>query len=179
MYWKIAVGAILLVTIVAGLVVFRRVALDGWPFVERVTKLSLPPGTKRLAEYDNAEWFVVCVARIPPDLVGNFSREHGFVASGNTGFLSMSALGLPEPYRHLPSGDRVQMASGQTEYQSWEAILDRDSGLLWVHVSYPDPGGFNPGTGPNLPNKSLQPTATAVTPPAAQEIVPTVAVAEH
>jgi hypothetical protein len=30
-----------------------------------------------------------------------------------------------------------------------------------------------------LPNKSLQPTATAVTPPAAQEIVPAVAVAEH
>jgi hypothetical protein len=29
------------------------------------------------------------------------------------------------------------------------------------------------------PNKSLQPTATAVTPPAAQEIVPAVAVAEH
>jgi hypothetical protein len=28
-------------------------------------------------------------------------------------------------------------------------------------------------------NKSLQPTATAVTPPAAQEIVPAVAVAEH
>jgi hypothetical protein len=32
---------------------------------------------------------------------------------------------------------------------------------------------------PSRPNKSLQPTATAVTPPAAQEIVPTVAVAEH
>ena len=31
----------------------------------------------------------------------------------------------------------------------------------------------------NRPNKSLQPTATAVTPPAAQEIVPAVAVAEH
>jgi hypothetical protein len=31
----------------------------------------------------------------------------------------------------------------------------------------------------NWPNKSLQPTATAVTPPAAQEIVPAVAVAEH
>jgi hypothetical protein len=28
-------------------------------------------------------------------------------------------------------------------------------------------------------NKSLQPTATAVMPPAAQEIVPAVAVAEH
>jgi hypothetical protein len=32
---------------------------------------------------------------------------------------------------------------------------------------------------PNRANKSLQPTATAVTPPAAQEIVPAVAVAEH
>jgi hypothetical protein len=32
---------------------------------------------------------------------------------------------------------------------------------------------------PSRPNKSLQPTATAVTPPAAQEIVPAVAVAEH
>jgi hypothetical protein len=32
---------------------------------------------------------------------------------------------------------------------------------------------------PSLPNKSLQPTATPVTPPAAQEIVPGVAVAEH
>jgi hypothetical protein len=31
----------------------------------------------------------------------------------------------------------------------------------------------------DLPNKSLQPTATAVTPPAAQEIMPAVAVAEH
>jgi hypothetical protein len=31
----------------------------------------------------------------------------------------------------------------------------------------------------NRANKSLQPTATAVTPPAAQEIVPAVAVAEH
>jgi hypothetical protein len=29
------------------------------------------------------------------------------------------------------------------------------------------------------PNKSLQPTPTAVTPPAAQEIVPAVDVAEH
>jgi hypothetical protein len=32
---------------------------------------------------------------------------------------------------------------------------------------------------PTLPNKSLQPTSTAVTPPAAQEIVPAVDVAEH
>jgi hypothetical protein len=32
---------------------------------------------------------------------------------------------------------------------------------------------------PNPPNKSLQPTPTAVTPPAAQEIVPAVGVAEH
>jgi hypothetical protein len=32
---------------------------------------------------------------------------------------------------------------------------------------------------PNLPNKSLQPTPTAVTPPAAQEIVPAAGVAEH
>jgi hypothetical protein len=31
----------------------------------------------------------------------------------------------------------------------------------------------------NWPNKSLQPTATAVMPPAAQEIMPAVAVAEH
>jgi hypothetical protein len=31
----------------------------------------------------------------------------------------------------------------------------------------------------HAPNKSLQPTATAVTPPAAQEIAPAVAVAEH
>jgi hypothetical protein len=31
----------------------------------------------------------------------------------------------------------------------------------------------------NRPNKSLQPTPTAVTPPAAQEIVPAVGVAEH
>jgi hypothetical protein len=29
------------------------------------------------------------------------------------------------------------------------------------------------------PNKSLQPTATAVMPPAAQEIMPAVAVADH
>jgi uncharacterized protein affecting Mg2+/Co2+ transport len=32
---------------------------------------------------------------------------------------------------------------------------------------------------PSRPNKSLQPTATAVMPPAAQEITPAVAVAEH
>ena len=32
---------------------------------------------------------------------------------------------------------------------------------------------------PSRPNKSLQPTATAVMPPAAQEIMPAVAVAEH
>jgi hypothetical protein len=30
-----------------------------------------------------------------------------------------------------------------------------------------------------LPNKSLQPTPTAVMPPAAQEIMPAVGVAEH
>jgi hypothetical protein len=32
---------------------------------------------------------------------------------------------------------------------------------------------------PAGPNKSLQPTTTAVTPPAAQEIAPAVVVAEH
>jgi hypothetical protein len=32
---------------------------------------------------------------------------------------------------------------------------------------------------PSRPNKSLQPTATAVMPPAAQEIMPAAAVAEH
>jgi hypothetical protein len=32
---------------------------------------------------------------------------------------------------------------------------------------------------PSRPNKSLQPTATAVMPPAAQEIMPAVSVAEH
>jgi hypothetical protein len=32
---------------------------------------------------------------------------------------------------------------------------------------------------PSRPNKSLQPTATPVMPPAAQEIMPGVAVAEH
>jgi hypothetical protein len=32
---------------------------------------------------------------------------------------------------------------------------------------------------PSRPNKSLQPTPTAVMPPAAQEIMPAVGVAEH
>jgi hypothetical protein len=38
---------------------------------------------------------------------------------------------------------------------------------------------FVPKATHNSPNKSLQPTATAVMPPAAQEIMPAVAVAEH
>jgi hypothetical protein len=54
----------------------------------------------------------------------------------------------------------------QTDYSAIVSLLTLLRGSLSVHKDC-------------LPNKSLQPTPTAVMPPAAQEIMPAVGVAEH
>lgn len=132
-----------LLAITAGL--WMRRQFD-WQFVGRVTGFAFPPGTEYLAQYDNAEWFVASVVRLPEDSISAFTREHRF-ATGERRSMA-TALSLPPKYREIPDRADVLRAQGQREYQAWEALLDPQSRLLWIQISYPDWGGTHPGTAP-------------------------------
>jgi hypothetical protein len=80
---------------------------------------------------------------------------------------------------------RAQLVTGSSPEKTYIRIEAADHGTP-VQIAVPLVLGAanwktvgSPAEPHILPNKSLQPTATAVTPPAAQEIVPAVSVAEH
>jgi hypothetical protein len=135
-----------------------------WQFVRRVTGFDFPAGTEYLAQYDNAEWFVVSVVRIPENSASSFVRAHRFVTGGRREMIA--ALSLPEQYRVVPDRPDVLSASGQKEYQAWQALFDPRSRLMWIHVAYPDRAGDHPGTAPQPRNKASEPATTAVVPSA-------------
>jgi len=61
----------------------------------------------------------------------------------------------------------------------WLSVSSNAPVNAWYSKMVRPVGTFELYLRPTEANKSLQPTATAVTPPASQEIVPAVAVAEH
>lgn len=143
----IAALAVLSVAVIAAIWMRRS---SEWDFVRTVTDFDFPAGTEYLAQYDNAEWFVVSVVRLPAGAVSKFVRDHHFTADGRHSMTT--ALSLPEPYRTVPNRPDVLSTSGQNAYQAWDAVLDPRSGLLWIHVAYPDWSGDHPGTAPQPPN---------------------------
>lgn len=121
-----------------------------WQFVGRVTGFVFPPGTEYLAQYDNAEWFIVSVVRLPADAISAFTREHRFVTGERSSVPTV--LSLPARYREIPDRPDLLRAQGQRGFQAWEALFDPRSRLLWIQITYPDWGGAHPGTAPQ-PNR--------------------------
>jgi hypothetical protein len=169
-------GAFVAVAMIA--VVSRAIWYSSdWRFVRRATGFEFPAGTEFLAQYDNAEWFVVSIARLPEDHLSEFAQRYRFSGVQRGALTYISARSLPPEYREVPKKDGVLGAKGENEYQAWEAILDPTTRRLWIHISYPDPGGFNPGHGKKPPNQALEPTTTAVTICAGAQLAPAVVVA--
>lgn len=141
----VVLGLLLVLVVVAAVVVRSRHQPD-WEFVQRVMDYRFPDGTDFIAQYDNAEWYVISVVRLPVGAVSQFATSRG-LAQGVEHRID-TALSLPEPYRTIPKRPDILSAQGQTGYQAWTAVLDPESRYLWVHVTYPDHGGDHPGTAP-------------------------------
>ena len=132
-----------------------------WAFVRRVTGFQFPSGTKYLAQYDNAEWFVVSVLELPNGEIPAFANTHKFSPDDRKSIDTV--LSLPPEYRSIPVRPDVLTAAAQTEYQSWTAVLDPQTRLLWIQIIYPDWSGDHSGTAPQPrqkkePNQPVQPT---------------------
>ncbi|ATC63016.1 hypothetical protein CMV30_03015 [Nibricoccus aquaticus] len=150
-----------------------------WAFVRQVTGFHFPTGTKYLAQFDNAEWFVVSVVELPSGQIPAFANAHRF-SLGDPKSID-TARSLPPKYRSIPVRPDILTADAQTEYQSWTAILDPQTRLLWIQIIYPDWSGDHSGTAPQPrqkkePNQTLQPTPTSVTPRADARVAPSNAV---
>jgi len=117
-----------------------------WSFVRQATGFDFPAGTEYLAQYDNAEWFVVSVVRLPADSVPAFVHKYRFAAGARRDTLKASAL--PEKYRSIPDRGDVLSTNGRSEHQAWEAAFDPVTRLLWIDIDYPDWAGDHPGTAP-------------------------------
>lgn len=139
----IAIAALAIVA--AALTFWMRDGSD-WKFVRQVTGFEFPVGTEYLAQYDNSEWFVVSVVRLPEEAISEFIHDHRFI-HGNRQSMTTTAA-LPAEYRDVPDRADVLHLEGRTDYQSWQSALDTRSRLLWIHITYPDWGGTHSGTAP-------------------------------
>lgn len=134
-----------LVVACVGLFVWKWRASD-WAFVRQVTGFEFPDGTKYLAHYDNAEWFVMSVVELPEGEISAFERAHKFRTGDRARMIVADSL--PPKYRHVPDRPDILTAAARTEYQLWNAVLDPQSRLLWIQIIYPDWSGDHSGTAP-------------------------------
>jgi hypothetical protein len=162
---------ILLMLVVAcvGAFIWKK-SFSDWAFIKGVTGFQFPSDTQYLAQYDNAEWFIVSVVRVPEHAVSPFASQHKFRSGGRHDMAMVSSL--PIEYRHIPDHRDLLSAAGRTEYQSWEAVLDPQSRLLWIQVTYPDWAGDHSGTAPQLPNHTLVPAPISITTAAGAPVAP-------
>jgi hypothetical protein len=84
-----------------------------------------------------------------------------------------------EAWRGILCASHLEVRLLEVEYGQMEFEVVADNARYWISYMSRDRTVWILRRVSKRPNKSLQPTATAVTPPAAQEIVPAVAVAEH
>ena len=133
-----------------------------WQFIRRVTNFEFPAGTEYLAKFDNAEWFIVAVVRLPKEEVAAFVQKYALGSQTEFKYsndLKSLIRNLPQKYTEIPWGSGTLIVEGQTKYQYWESAVNLESGLLWIYINYPDWSGDHLGWGPQPPGGtfSVQP----------------------
>lgn len=120
-------------------------------YFEERTGIDLPAFPSELAEYDDGELSCILYVVLPPDQVSrllatpDFRRGEQERLSGRIEPARMFRIGmLPEKYQHPSRGARLHQAQGCRGRTSWQAVLDENSGALWIEVQYPDWGGDGP-----------------------------------
>jgi len=129
------------------LIVRHNDEVAGWQFIRRVTGFEFPDGTKYLAQFDDAEMRIIGAAKLPREAALDFARKYAFGKEAQCIECKFYIQALPKQYQKISSADTLS-AVGQTKFQSWEAILDSETGLLWIYIQYPDWSGDHSGWGP-------------------------------
>lgn len=120
-------------------------------YFEERTGIDLPAFPSELAVYDDAEMSSTLHLVLPPDRVSRLLAMPNF-RRGEQERLSPRLVlsrffrirNLPQRYQHPARGARLHQARGCRGRTSWRAVLDENSGALWIELLYPDWGGDGP-----------------------------------
>ncbi len=150
----IAAAAVLAVTpaIVSSQITQWRTR-DNRAYIERISGLTIPSGTKTLFSYSH--WGAVVAGQhyqLPPSadnwtttlfrpiLMSERDAELSLFGADTYRFSSFPSGSQPPTAR-----DSFLHAGGCTKINAWYALVNPASGELWIEVLYPDMGGDPPG----------------------------------
>jgi hypothetical protein len=142
-------AATLLVTLLLGSKACYRGYAGG--FAADVSGLPLPSAPWRIFAHDDAEMSVLVHVRLSTQEQQSVRaaaafhparHEASFGPAAPVDFLRSEEL--PPVLRSIDANHEVLHAGGCHPEQAWVALLDADSGDLWVEVQYPDHSGDVP-----------------------------------
>lgn len=127
------------ITLLRGRDVANRKSLA---YIERTTGMVFPSGVSEVDVYDNLEFYVVAHARLPEKDTRLFINQHGFEPKPGAAMPWTESL-RPEN-RAIPADADLWSLEGQSQTNRWVAVIEQNSGRLWMVIFYPDPGGTAP-----------------------------------
>lgn len=113
-------------------------------FIERVTSIKLPSRTKVVQLTDNGEFIVVGKFLLPIEDVPSFEKQNHFVPAIRkeelyflSGRLFIDSANWPKPNDFK----QVSHMSDCKRSNTWDFLINNETGELWVTVDYPDMAG--------------------------------------
>lgn len=140
--WLIAIVALCMGCFVIGSIGLIFFQLNsGLQYIQRATNILLPSGYSEVDIFDNTEFYVVAHVRLRDDTIADFLHDYHF---GDPEFFIPWLDTLKPENRTLPTNAKLRYLEGRSATNSWQFVLDEQSGRLWMLVFYPDPGGTLP-----------------------------------
>jgi hypothetical protein len=103
---------------------------------EEVSGITWPKGAQVISGQDGGDGWLWAHLRVATKDVEGLVSNHGF---------SKSAEGPGQgPWGALPSNPDFYEKWGERPNQTWRVYIDRNSGLVWIEVRYPDMAGDPP-----------------------------------
>lgn len=117
-------------------------------YFEKNSRIKLPEGYKVIEFVDDGEITALAKIQLPKDKVETFISSNGLepLAQGKFTVLSIR-FGLlgnnKETDTDIP-GRNSYLIKDCGECNCWEYVVDKDTGILWAQIDYPDNGGKCP-----------------------------------
>jgi hypothetical protein len=122
-------------------------------YFEKNSRIKLPKDYKVIEFVDDGEMTALAKIQLPQDKVETFISSSGLkpFAQGKFTVLSIrfGLLGNNKEANTDMPGPNSYLIKDCGECNCWEYVVDKDTGILWAQIDYPDHGGDCP-TGKNL-----------------------------
>ncbi len=115
-------------------------------YIEEHAGFTFPRGTKNVEHFTDSDLAFTSHFTVPLDSVYTFAGEAGLSVEKPCRWDPVLFLEeLPSPWDSIPAEGSFLYGSGSSGWNSWDIILNAESGDMWVTMYYTDASGDPPG----------------------------------